>query len=50
MPRRGSHPIDVSVFTGIGQWVLRVEDTTAQCPHEGERTVADAHSPPPYQA
>ena len=42
MPRRVSHPIDVSVFTGLGQWVLRLGDARAQCAHEGERAAAGA--------
>ena len=36
MPRHLSHPIDVSLFTGIDQWVLRLGDAPAQCTCDGE--------------
>jgi len=44
MPPRVSHPIDVPLFMGVGQWVLRLGDASAQCAHDGERLACDAHA------
>jgi hypothetical protein len=44
MPRRVSHPIDVSVFTGVGQRVLRLGDASAECAHDGERPAGEAYA------
>jgi hypothetical protein len=44
MPRRLSHPIDVSVFTGLTQRVLRLDDTTDESPRPGERPASEAHA------
>lgn len=38
MPRRVSHPIDVSVFTGVGQRVLQLGGAGAECAEPGERS------------
>jgi hypothetical protein len=48
MPRRVSHPIDVPVFTGVGEWVLRLGDAPAECPRAGERPAGEAHAGPAY--
>ena len=44
MPRRISHPIDVSLFTGVSQWVLRLGDTLAEYSCPGERPARGAHA------
>lgn len=44
MPRCVSHPIDVSVFTGVDQWVLRLGDAPAEYPGSGERPAGAAHA------
>jgi len=36
MPRRIPHPIDVPVFTGVGQRVLRLGGSGAECADPGE--------------
>lgn len=44
MPRRVSHPIDVPVFTGLAQRVLRLGDPTGESPRPGERPARGAHA------
>lgn len=46
MPQCLSHPIDVPVFTGFGQWVLRLGNTPAECAHDGECQVGAVHAVP----
>ncbi len=36
MPRCLSHPINVSLFTGVAQWVLRLGGAPAVCADDGE--------------
>jgi len=47
MPRRVSHPIDVSVFTGVGQRGLRLGGAGAECADAGERPALDPDSAAP---
>lgn len=35
--RDGVPILDVSLFTGVGQWVLRLGGAPTQCPCSGER-------------
>lgn len=44
MPRCVSHPINVPVFTGVGQRVLWLGDTSTQCAHDGECSAGAAHA------
>lgn len=50
MPRRVSHPIDVPMFTGLSQRVLRLGDTRAKCANGGERPTGEAHACTAYRA
>ena len=50
MPRRVSHPIDVPMFTGLSQRVLRLDDTRAKCANGGERPTGEAHACTAYRA
>lgn len=47
MPRRVFYPIDVSVFTGVGQRVLRLGGTGAESADPGERPAPDPDSAAP---
>ncbi len=44
MPHRVSHPDDVPVFAGLGQWLLWLGDPGTECTHAGERTPVILHS------
>ena len=50
MPRRVSPPVDGSLLTWVGQRVLRLGDTSAQCADSGEYPVAGVPSPSAYRA
>jgi hypothetical protein len=53
MPRRASHPVDVSEVMGVGRvgrQVLRPGDPSALCVDFGEREAAGAYSPSAYRA